>query len=146
MKSAWHKLIDKINSNRSCLVITDHLPDQLIFIEAMATVAPGTLVLLAESCDDALELMKRTGIVPDCIFVEFKMPCAVEINFLLRIKRIPLLRRIPVVVHSDTDQRCIVKPLKEIGVSGIYSKPYEVDGIRNALYVYFNRYVFVSSN
>jgi CheY-like chemotaxis protein len=120
--------------------------DQIIFIEAMSEVAPGTLVLLADNSGDALEMMKECRVTPDCIFLELYMPGADGIDFLRKIKSISILRDIPIIVHADNYQPQMVRPLKEIGVVGIYSRPYQYDGVCNALHVYFNENNYASLN
>lgn len=142
MNSNWQKLINKINSKKACLLITDRIDDQIVFVEAMSDVAPGTLVLLAESSHDAFDLLKKSAVVPHCIFLELHMSGAEGFSFLRNVKAIRRLQHIPIIVRVDQTSFYMVPQLKEIGVWGIYVQPFRYEGVCNALHVFFNKFHF----
>ncbi len=134
-----------IASRKSCLLITDNRTDQIIFLAAMTVVSPRTLMLLAGNSKDAFKIVKKSPVIPECIFLDLRMPGAQGIDCLMKIKRAPTLQKVPIIAHVERAQY-MTRSLKELGVSAIYSQPYKFDGVCNALYIFLNRYRYITFN
>ena len=74
---------------------------------------------------DGLYMMLKEGIVPDYIFAEMVMPRMDAIGFLKQIRKIELLKDIPVIVHTISPMPHQVIELKEAGAAALYLREYE---------------------
>src|SRR5690349_23006808 len=86
---------------RSCLLVTENEFHYLIFLQALHDVAPDSLFLVAQDGEDALELLQDNQMRPDCMFVELNMPGSGGLDFLQRTRSVPLLKDVPIIIHSD---------------------------------------------
>lgn len=129
--------IEMIRKSTSCLLISANPDDQIVFMDALNTVAPDTFFLLAYDGTEALEIMKEECIRPDFVFVELDMPGIDACKFLTDIKKLKFERKVPVIVHSPKPVEDKVIELQEMGAFGIYFKPYNYRGVCNILNLYF---------
>jgi CheY-like chemotaxis protein len=85
--------------------------------------ASGLKVLQAENGKIALEVLKKTPRFPCLVFLDLSMPVLDGRGFLKRRAKDPLLRDIPVVVISASNQPA--EPLE--GIEEFLRKPVRVD-------------------
>jgi CheY-like chemotaxis protein len=119
--------------NKSCLLINDDPADQAIFIEAIDSVAPDSLLYMADDAMEALQIMQEDNVVPDYVFVEFFMRGINGLEFMHRLRQVQILKDIPVIVHSSELSQHHVEILKQMGAHAIYQKPFEYWGMCNVL-------------
>jgi DNA-binding NarL/FixJ family response regulator len=129
-------LNDKMMINKCCLLINEDPSEQAMFVKAIADVSPQTLCFVAPDGIDGLYMMLREGILPDHIFVEMVMPRMNALNFLKAVKKVELLRDIPVVVHVVRPMPNQIIEIKEAGAAALYLREYDFDGICSMLHIY----------
>jgi response regulator RpfG family c-di-GMP phosphodiesterase len=124
---------------KSCLLISNDPLDQAIFMEALLDVAPETHFMLSGDSMEALQILQEDNLTPDCVFVELSEPGIDAVQFLKGLKKIQLLRYIPVIVHASVPALHRVIELQEIGARAIYFRPYNYLGVCNVLNLYFKQ-------
>jgi len=121
------------STSKSCLLISADPLDHVVFVRALADIAPNSYFILAESAVSALDFLEgeANGVAPDYVFMELDMIGIDGIDFLRLSKRISLLRNVPIIIHSPRAVPEKVKILREMGAFAIYFKPYNYASIRN---------------
>jgi len=138
---------NNIITNRKTLVLINADPkDQVVFVEALTDVAPNTQFFLAENSVEALDIMLEDKIIPDCIIIELIMSGINGLEFLRRVKKMPELKHVPVIVHSRKPVPRRISLLKRMGAFAIYFKPYDYWGVCNMLNLYMHDSYNVSLN
>jgi len=128
----------KYPSSKSCLLISADPLDHVVFVRALADVAPNSYFILAESAVSALDFLEGDDfITPDCVFMELDMIGIDGIDFLRLSKRIEPLRNVPIIIHSPRPAPEKVSILREMGAFAIYFQPYSHGSIRNVFDICF---------
>jgi response regulator RpfG family c-di-GMP phosphodiesterase len=120
----------------NCLFIGNQEEDLLIFKSALGDVFPGSCCYTSDNGLEAISIMDEYDIVPDFIFLELDGNGNDAIWFLQAIRRMDVMRGVPVIVHSPTPQPEKVEMLKNNGALAIYFKAYDYTGICNVLNLY----------
>lgn len=134
--------MNNTENERTLVLINGNPKDQVVFIEALSTVAPGAQFLMANNSVEALEIMVEDNIVPDCIIVELTMRGISGTDFLREARKLPSLRHVPVIVHAPEPIPHRVSQLKRMGAFAIYFKPYNYWGVCNILNLYMQENIF----
>jgi CheY-like chemotaxis protein len=123
--------------SKCCIFIDEDFRNRAIFTKALNDVSPETLCFTACNGLDALYMMAKENVIPKYIFIELNMPAMDGVEFLKLIKKIQVLKEVPVIVHSTSPQPQKIIELKELGAAAIYFRPYEYSGVCNMLNLYF---------
>ena len=85
------------------IMVVDDDPDDIdLFKEFLAEVDNSYQLIIANDGEDALRQLRINGIDPDVIFLDYNMPLMNGMRCLVALKEDPLLKNIPVVMHSTT--------------------------------------------
>ena len=85
------------------IMVVDDDPDDIdLFKDALSEVDDSCRLIVANDGRDALRLLTDKGIDPDVIFLDYNMPVMDGMRCLAALKEDPLLKNIPVVMHSTT--------------------------------------------
>ena len=119
-----------------CLLVNDKPSDQSLFGRALSDVSPETTCCVATSGQDALALIVEEQIIPDIIFIEAELPGINAIEFLMLFRSEPIYRNIPVIVHTKSVNKKMIRKIKAAGATAIYPREYRYDGILNIFFIY----------
>lgn len=116
--------------NMNLLLVDDDADDRLLFVEALREVDENIQCIQANNGEQALELLRNTGnILPDCIFLDLRMPRISGKKCLTEIKGDERLKHIPVYIYTTSREVEESKELKAIGAFHFISKPSNDDEI-----------------
>lgn len=87
----------------------------------------------AKNGEDALEILKDSLNLPDIIFLDLNMPKINGLEFLKILKSDPILRYLPTVILTTSNNRNDVLTCYEIGVAGYILKPLKYDDYVNKI-------------
>lgn len=87
----------------------------------------------AQNGEDALEILKDSSNLPDIIFLDLNMPKINGLEFLKILKSDPVLRYLPTIILTTSNNRNDVLACYEIGVAGYILKPLKYDDYLNKI-------------
>ena len=120
----------------NCLFIGKEEEDLEIFKSALGDVFPGANCYSSENGLEAITILDDYDIVPDFIFMELQGSGYDAIWFLHAMRRMQVMRGVPVIVHAPAPHPDKVEMLKDCGATALYFKPYDYTGICNVLNLY----------
>jgi CheY-like chemotaxis protein len=106
------------------LYIDDDADDKEVFRDAVTQL--NSHVICNFSCDglSALQyLQENLMVMPDYIFVDVNMPIMGGLEFLKRLKKIPRLRTIPVIIYSTAPDPQDREEYFRLGANYVIKKP-----------------------
>jgi len=118
---------------RNVFLADDDDDDQLIFIEALAAVAPDIKCETAFNGKEALEKLNELRVLPDLIFLDINMPLMDGFECLIRIKQQKDLFRIPVIIYSTAVADSSVITAQELAAHAYLTKPSEHKSLEEKL-------------
>ena len=104
-------------------LIDDDIDDQEFFMEAVKEVDPNIECHLASSCDDGLELLNKSSVLPDYIFLDLNMPKVDGKKCLLELKKNARVKDIPVIIYSTSSLKKDIDETKAMGAVHFLTKP-----------------------
>ncbi len=107
----------------SFLLIEDDLIETLKFNRVLDTLEAKHLVNRVENGEEALEFLKNTDEVPDVILLDLNMPKMNGIEFLKILKEDEVLKYIPAIILSTSNNQKDILECYKIGVAGYIMKP-----------------------
>ena len=112
------------------LIIDDDAEDRALFIEAVREVDETIECQEINNGESALELLLNSqAILPDCIFLDLRMPRVSGKKCLVEIKKNKKLKDIPVYIYTTSKDVQESKELREIGAFHFISKPNNAEDI-----------------
>ena len=87
----------------------------------------------AQNGEDALKILKDSSNLPDIIFLDLNMPKINGLEFLKILKSDPVLRYLPTIILTTSNNRNDVLACYEIGVAGYILKPLKYDDYVNKI-------------
>ncbi|WP_028102741.1 response regulator [Pseudoduganella violaceinigra] len=112
------------NTSKPILLVEDDQVDVMTILRALKEVHVGNRVVAMENGEAALEYLREPGSEPPCIILlDLNMPIMNGIEFLQNIKQDPLLRRIPVIVLTTSEEQQDKMRSFDLGVAGYMTKP-----------------------
>ena len=104
-------------------LIDDDIDDQEFFVEAVKEVDPNIVCHLASSCDEGLELLNKSSVLPDYIFLDLNMPKVDGKKCLLELKKNARVKDIPVIIYSTSSLKKDIDETKGMGAVHFLTKP-----------------------
>lgn len=115
------------------LYVDDDFDDIEIFCDALRSVNPTAICLIARNGQEALTLLEKRAQKPDCVFLDINMPVMNGKRCLAAIKGKPDLCHIPVIMHSTSGSPIEKNECFMLGASGFLIKHYEYNKLIKAL-------------
>ena len=123
-------------------LIDDDIDDQEFFTEALKDVDPNIKCQVASSCDEGLELLNNSPVIPDYIFLDLNMPKVDGKKCLLELKKNARVKDIPVIIYSTSSLKKDIDETKAMGAVYFLTKPAAFrelcDAIENVLSIKFS--------
>lgn len=105
------------------LYIDDDLEDREIFQEAISEIGPSYVCNVAADGQQGFNALQDFVVMPDYIFVDVNMPVMNGKQFLERVKDVPRLRSIPVIMYSTTNYAQERMEYFDLGAQDVLIKP-----------------------
>lgn len=109
--------------NNAILLVDDDIDDQLLFSEAVSSVAPGYERVIKSDGIEALDYLTSAEKLPELIFLDLNMPRMNGVECLKALKKNNRLAVIPVVILSTFKSDEKAKELEKLGASHYIQKP-----------------------
>lgn len=109
--------------NKVILLIDDDIDDQEFFLEAVKEVNPNITCHLAGSCDEGLEFLNNSSVLPDYIFLDLNMPKVDGKKCLLELKNNLSVKDIPVIIYSTSSLKKDIDETTAMGAVHFLTKP-----------------------
>jgi len=123
------------NFMKHILLIEDDLDDQETFLSALGNIEGLIACETAMSGGEALERLKADEITPDLIFLDLKMNGMHGLQFLNLLKLEPALKKIPVIILSDSSDPLDIEMSKIAGAKKFITKPDDLSDLEDAIKV-----------
>ena len=120
-----------MNYLKNILLVDDDTDDQQFFIEALDKLENVTLSGLANNGKEALDKLIHSDRLPDFIFLGFNMPVMNGIECLAELKRMPLIKDIPVFMLSTAIEQSELS--RKLGAKGFIKKSTDIHGLETEL-------------
>ena len=102
----------------------DDLDDQDMFIEAVKSIDKSFEVISAFDGQEAMQLLSGDmTAVPDFIFLDLNMPKLNGKLCLERIKQLPSVKKIPVIIYTTSSINNDIEETKRMGAAHFITKP-----------------------
>ncbi len=119
------------------LLIEDDAIEIMKFNRVLKTIEANHKIIEANNGEEALNILKDKEIIPDIILLDLNMPRINGIEFLGILKQDDLLKYIPAIILTTSNNRVDILECYKIGIAGYVLKPlkYEdyVDRIKKTL-------------
>ncbi len=123
------------------LIIDDDEDDRQMFAEALKEVNPAFTCKQAYDGIHALEHLEKTVLIPDIIFLDVNMPRMGGLECLKKIKEIPRLNKIPVVIYSTANTPELELMAHRYGAACFIKKPLHYNEIVNCIRTLITEYI-----
>ena len=111
-------------TNKPILLVEDDRVDIMTVMRALKEIRVTNPVVNMENGEDALSYLQDSGSEKPCIILlDLNMPIMNGIDFLQVIKRDSVLKRIPVVVLTTSEEQQDKVNSFDLGVAGYMAKP-----------------------
>lgn len=120
-------------SKKVIFLIDDDMDDQEFFTEAVKEVDPNIKCHIASSCDEGLELLNNSEVLPDYIFLDLNMPKVDGKKCLLELKKNARVKEIPVIIYSTSSLKKDIDETKAMGAVHFLTKPAAFRELCNAI-------------
>ena len=118
---------------KNLLLIDDDEDDQDIFLTALANVSSDINCIFINSAHVALQKLINKELQPDIIFLDLNMPIMNGQQFLVEIKKIEVLKDIPVIIFSTSSHLITIQITKDLGAFDFITKPNKFDDLVSIL-------------
>jgi CheY-like chemotaxis protein len=105
------------------LFIEDDAIEIMKFNRVLKTLGLNHKIIEANNGEEALEILKVKQIVPDIILLDLNMPRINGIEFLGILKQDALLKYIPAIILTTSNNRVDILECYRIGIAGYVLKP-----------------------
>jgi CheY-like chemotaxis protein len=122
-----------MSRSRTVFMIDDDFEDQEIFRDVLKEVDPGIQCVLYSEAEEALEFLAKESRLPDWIFVDLNMPVMNGFEFLKAVKKNKLLRDIPVVIYTTSNENSQKATARELGAFSFITKPSDLTLLKERL-------------
>ena len=115
------------------LNVDDDQEDREFFCDALKEIDPSITCLVAESGTQALSLLQGHMPLPDFIFLDINMPMMDGKQCLKKLKSVPELEPIPVIMYSTSTNTREIRESYKLGAVDFLIKPSSYDKLVNDL-------------
>ena len=127
-------------SYKKLFIIDDDVEDQEIFKEAIKEIDNTILCYSATSGEEALvELQQEIMLLPDLIFLDLNMPKLNGKQVLMEVKKINLLKAIPVIMYSTSFAPHDIEEVTRLGAAFHLLKPSRFEDLCRSLKVVLSK-------
>jgi CheY-like chemotaxis protein len=105
------------------LLIEDDAIEIMKFNRVMSTLGWNHKIIEANNGEEALEILKIKDTIPDIIILDLNMPKINGIEFLQILKKDSLLKYIPAIILTTSNNHKDVLECYKIGIAGYVLKP-----------------------
>lgn len=116
-----------MSKSLNILLIEDDAIEVMKFHRVLKTVGSGHRVIEAGNGEEALSILKEQEIIPDIIILDLNMPRLNGIEFLTILKQDQILKYIPSIILSTSNNHRDVLECYRIGIAGYLLKPLKFD-------------------
>jgi CheY-like chemotaxis protein len=109
------------------LLIEDDEIEVMKFNRVLKTIDSNHKIIEANNGEDALEILKEKEIIPDIILLDLNMPRINGIEFLGILKQDPILKYIPAIILTTSNNHTDILECYKIGIAGYVLKPLKYD-------------------
>ncbi len=104
------------------LLIEDDPEDIEIFTDVLLSITDRVVLTTIEDGVTALKTLKEGDLFPDFIFLDLNIPHMDGLELLTKVKTMPLLRNIPILVHSAVEEKTVLDKCRDLGAAKVISK------------------------
>jgi CheY-like chemotaxis protein len=101
------------------------------FCEALKTIDCSIECITASNGEEALKLLQQ--LPPDIIFLDLHMPKMNGMECLIKLKMIPALKDVPVIIYSNADGEDRIAYLRQLGAAQFLSKNHNIADLSQQL-------------
>lgn len=105
------------------LFIEDDVIEVMKFNRVLQTLQMNHKITEAENGEEAQRMLRENNYVPDIIILDLNMPKISGIEFLMMLKNDAVLKYIPTIILTTSNNHRDVKECYEIGIAGYILKP-----------------------
>jgi CheY-like chemotaxis protein len=110
--------------HRHILIVDDDSDDRELFMEALHEVDESVLCTYATNGQNALKVLKDPAFNrPDYIFLDLNMPLMDGKQCLVQLKKLPVIRKIPVIIFTTSSMIEDELEVQKLGASLFFTKP-----------------------
>lgn len=120
---------------KNILHIDDDSDDCELFMEALQAVSDAMYTAIYNPVE-ALRKLILEEIKPDVIFLDLNMPVMSGLEFLTEIKKLEIIKEIPIIIFSTSQFDDIIREAKEYGAEDFISKPNNFNDLKKILSKY----------
>jgi two-component system response regulator len=118
--------VDYEQRDQNILLVEDNPDDELLTLRALRAVAKSCPVVTARDGEEAVQLL-RDGAAPVLILLDLKLPKLNGLEVLERLRGMPHLEHVPVVVLTSSRERVDVREAYRLGANSFVQKPVEFE-------------------
>jgi CheY-like chemotaxis protein len=120
---------------KNILQIDDDSDDCELFMEALEAVS-SALYTGINNPVEALRKLAQNEIKPDVIFLDLNMPIMSGLEFLTQVKKLEIVKEIPIIIFSTLQLEDIIQETKGYGAFDCISKPNNFNELKKILAKY----------
>jgi len=115
------------------LLIEDDLIEVMKLERTMAKITSKHTIIKTKNGEEALAYLRGGNIMPDIILLDLNMPRMSGIEFLEVLKRDLLLKYLPTIILTTSENRTDLLKCYEIGIAGYVIKPLKYEDYESKL-------------
>ncbi len=126
-------------NNQECLskniyLADDDEDDRSFFEDALNEVCKGSSLTIAKDGYELMDILKKPPVpLPDVIFLDLNMPAKNGFQCLKEIKMNELLKKLPVIIFSTTDQEETINKVYNDGANFYICKPNDFNQLKKVI-------------
>lgn len=109
------------------LLIEDDAIEVMKFNRVLKTIESNHKIIEANNGEEALGILKEKEIIPDIILLDLNMPRINGIEFLGILKQDDVLKYIPAIILTTSNNHTDILECYKIGIAGYVLKPLKYD-------------------
>ncbi|MCW3077554.1 MAG: rcp1 3 [Bacteroidetes bacterium] len=112
------------------LIGDDDQDDRHFFAIALQSIDPSIICRIAKSGQEVLDTLKSEEVLPNVLFLDINMPNLNGWDVLLKIKKNPVWKAIPVIMYTTSSYKRDIELATEFGAIGFCTKPDDVNQLK----------------